>query len=370
MRSIREGKSGRGRMILWISLAVVALLFALRFWQVSGKATVASISSVQETEGKPVEVVAAVVGDLESWTTLAGTVEGAFQYPVVSTNSITVTGVVKKEGDRVKPGEVVIRLEKTAPNPMLHSYNRSLALYQDALADAERMRNLYGEGAISKQVLDKAELALEVAKSDLVNARESTDLVAPYAGIVTSVLVKEGEMASSYEALMWIARTDSVLVRFKAGSRQAMVLRAGQKAIWESRMNGDSGAGVVSKLDLAADPTSHLVNGEALFPNPGRKLMPGILISFRALTGERRGVVKIPTDCLIESQGKLSVYVVRDGKDGKSFAALRALKTGLRTTDEVEIIGGLAKGDRVVKFGQALLEAGDLVKIVRGGEGK
>jgi membrane fusion protein (multidrug efflux system) len=364
-----EKRKSRGRRILWIALVVVAALFALRFWKLSGKESHASISSIQETEGKPVEAVVVSKGDIESWTTLAGTVEGYFQYPVVSSNSIAVVDVAKKEGDRVRPGDVLIRLEKGAPNPMLHSYDRSLAVYRDALADAERMRNLFKEGAVSKQVLDKSELALSVAETDLANARESTDLVATHAGVVTSVLIKKGEMASSYEPLMWIARTDSVRVAFEAGSRQAMSLVKGQKAIWKSAMNGDSGTGAVGKLDLAADPESHLLKGEAVFPNPARKLIPGVVVSFEVLTGERRGVLKIPVECLIERGGTVHVFIVETREGGGRIARLREVETGLRTSDEVEIAAGLAEQDRVVKFGQTLLEDGSLVKIIREGGG-
>jgi len=358
---------GRGRMILWISIGIVVALFAFRFWKVSSKESYASIGSIQETEGKPVEITKASRGDLETWTSLAGTVEGSFQYPVVSTNSIAVTGVAKKEGDRVKAGEVLIRLEKGAPNPMLLSYSRSLALYEDAAADVERMRALYKEGAISKQALDKAELALAVAKGDLANAREGTNLIATHAGVVTSVLVKEGEMANAYAPLMWIARTDSVKVSFEAGSSQAVDLKKGQKAFWSSGANGDSGSGTLNRIDLSADPESHLVKGEALFPNPAGRLMPGAVVSFRVLSGERRGVVRIPIDCLVERSGAAIVFAVEAAGD-TLVARQRVIKMGLRTPDEVEIVSGLGEGDRVVRFGQTLLEDGDRVKIVRGGE--
>jgi membrane fusion protein (multidrug efflux system) len=357
----------RGRMILWIGVGLVVALFAFRFWRVSAKESYASISSIQETEGKPVEVTKASRGDLETWTSLSGTVEGSFQYPVISTNSIAVTGVAKKEGDRVKAGDVLIRLEKGAPNPMLLSYSRSLALYEDARADAERMRALYKEGAVSKQALDKAELALAVSKGDLANAREGTSLVATHGGVVTSVLVKEGEMANAYAPLMWIARTDSVKVSFDAGSTQAADLKAGQKAVWSFGGNGDSGTGTVSRIDLSADPESHLVKGEALFPNPAGRLMPGTVISFKALSGERRSVIRVPIDCLVERSGEAIVFAVEATGD-TLIARRRAVKIGLMTPDEVEIVSGLEAGDRVVRFGQTLLEDGDRVKIVRGGE--
>jgi membrane fusion protein (multidrug efflux system) len=359
---------GRGRMILWIAIAVVVALFAYRFWRVSTKESYASIAAIQQTQGIPVEVTRASKGNLETWTSLSGTVEGTFQYPVVSTNSIAVVGVAKKEGDRVRAGDVLIRLEKAAPNPMLLSYPRSLALYHDAQVEAERMRALYDEGAVSKQALDKAELALAVAKSDLANASEGTNLVATHAGIVTSVLVKEGEMANAYAPLMWIARTDSVKVSFEAGSSQAVALETGQKALWSSNGNGTSGTGVLSRIDLSADPESHLVQGEALFPNRAGMLMPGAVLSFQVLTGERRDVIKIPVECLIESDGAAVVFTVETSQGDTLVARRRTVAMGLRTPDEVEIVSGLQEKDRVVRFGQTLLEDGDRVKIVRGGE--
>lgn len=370
MEQSNAKKRGRGRLAIWIGIGVLAAIFVLRFIQIGGKESYASITEIQQREGKPVEIVIAQKGDLESWTTLAGTVEGSTQYPVVSTNSIAVVDVPKREGDRVKKGDVLVRLETTAPNAMLLSYNRSLALYQDALADAERMRNLFKEGAVSKQALEKAELALAVAKTDLANARESTNLIATHDGVVTSVLVKKGEMAPSYAPLMWVARTDEVLVRFEAGSRQAMALRRGQPAVWRSNANGDSGKGVVSTLDLSADPESHLVRGEATFPNADGKLMPGILLSFDVLSGSRRGIVKVPANALFEVRGAPHVYLVAQDDSSRAVARLAPVTTGLRTTDEVEITSGVNEGDRVVVFGQTLLEDGDLVKVVRGGEAK
>ena len=358
------------RRPIYIILIVVVVAFALRFWFMGQRETLASIRSVQESEGKPVEVVPVTRGDLEVWTTLAGTVEGCFQYPAISTNSIAVLEVVKQEGDRVKKGDVLIRLEKTAPNPMLHSYNRSKAVYDDALVEVKRVRALYEEGAASKQMLDKAELALEVARSDLANASESVNITATHAGIVTSVTAEEGEIAKAYEPLMWIANTDSVKIVFEAGSRQAMTLEVGQRAVWSSRGTGLSGRGYISKLDLAADPKTHLVTGEACFPNGEGRLMPGLLVSFAALTGESRGVIKIPTRALIDSKEEgYSVFVAEPGAEGRYRATLRYVETALVAGDEVEIISGLVEGELVVQFGQTLLNDGDLVKIVRGGEG-
>ena len=136
-------KKGHGRLIVILIVVAFIAAFGIRFAVLGQRDSVASIRSIQESEGIPVEAVAAVTGDLEVWNTMAGTVEGIVQYPVVSTNSIQVMDVLRREGDHVNKGDIIIRLEKTSPNPMLHSYARSKALYDDALSDVRRMRVLY-----------------------------------------------------------------------------------------------------------------------------------------------------------------------------------------------------------------------------------
>ena len=51
------------------------------------------------------------------------------------------------------------------------------------------------------------------------------------------------------------------------------------------------------------------------------------------------------------------------------YAKLRRVETGLWASDDVEITSGLSEGELVVQFGQTLIDDGDLVNIVRGGEG-
>ena len=184
-----------------------------------------------------------------------------------------------------------------------------------------------------------------------------------------SVLIEEGELADSHKPLAWVARTDTVKLAFEAGSRQAMALAVGQKAIWHSRVAGESGVGYVEKLDLAADPENHLLKGKAIFHNPNGRLIPGLLVSFRVRTGDRSEVIKIPSGCLIGESGEYKLFVVESGDDGREYARLKDVEVGMLTTDETEIIAGVMEGDRIVQFGQTLLSDGDPVKTIRGGEG-
>jgi len=344
------------RIILIVALVVVAAAFAARFQALGRTRTPASLESAQAAAGKPVEVENAERGDLESWVSLAGTVEGVVQYAVTSTNALRIVAIPVHEGDRVRAGDVIVRLAREAPTPMVHSYARAQATYDNTLKDVQRLRALHTQGAISDQALDRAETGLKVAAADLQDVEGSTSLVAAQSGVVTGIVVNPGDTAEAGKPLVWIARTDDVKVCFTAGSRQALALAPGQTALWTDPDGADL-AGAVARLDLRADPKTHLLAGEALFPNPDGRLVPGLLVSIRVRTGVRAGVVRIPVAALVDGP---AIFVV--GDDG--VARKRPVTTGASADGVVEITSGLAAGERVVRFGQSRLADGDRVKTV------
>lgn len=343
-------------MTIVIVLALAAF-FGVRFHQLGQDSALASIRSVQEAEGIPVEIVAVTSGDLEKWMTLAGTVEGTVQYPVVSNNALRVVGIPVSEGDRVQSGDVILRLASEAPSPMYHSVDQARARYQQALVDVRRIRNLHAEGAVSQSDLDAAETNLQVLAADLQNAEGSTVLVAAEAGVVTSILVSEGETVSTGKPLVWIADTAEVKVVFEAGSHQALSLQPGQRATWTSP-EGLERHGQVSQLDLMADPDTHLLEGEVRFENADGRLVPGLLVSFRVRTNQRLDALLVPAACLVSEDGQDAVWVAGD------TATLVPVELGLRTADQVEITAGLREGQRVVRHGQTLLTEGVKIKTV------
>ncbi len=348
----------KSRIIVIVTLVVVVLAFVARF-RILGRTEVsASIESVQATEGKPVEIVRADRGDLENWISLAGTVEGVVQFAVTSTNALRITAVPVHEGDVVRAGDVIVRLAHEAPTPMVHSYARAQASYDNTLKDVKRLRRLNAEGAISDQALDQAETRLRLAAADLQDVEGSTSLVASADGVVASIVVNVGDTAEAGKPLVWIARADDVKVCFTAGSRQALAIANGQRAVWDDP-DGTVREGTVARLDLRADPKTHLRAGEALFPNPDGRLVPGLLVTIRIRTDVREGVVRVPTLALVDGP---AVFVV--GQDG--VAHKRPVTVGATSTDVVEITAGLAAGEQVVRFGQGRLADGDRVKTVGG----
>lgn len=358
--------SRRGRNVTVAAFIVIALVavFGYRFHQLGQSTALASIRSEQERLGIPVETAPVDRRDLARWTNLAGTVEGVTQYAVVSNNALRVTGIPVAEGMVVSEGDVIIRLADEAPNPMFHSASRARANHENVLRDVQRMRNLYAEGAVSKQDLDTAETALRVAETDLQDAEGSTVLRAAEDGVVAAILIKEGETVGAGKPLVWITDTREVQIRFEAGSHQALSLSLDQLAVWTTP-EGRLVEGRVTQLDLMADPDTHLLSGEVTFANEDGRLVPGLLVSFRVRTDHRPDVVTVPAASLFENGNGTGVWVV-SGDDLDTTANLRPVIPGLHTTDNVEIVGGLTAGERVVVHGQTLLSDGGRINDVTG----
>ena len=365
MSESSHNSRGRGsRFVMIVMVLALVAVFGMRFRQLGQNEALASIRSVQESEGIPVETVTAARGDLSRWIKLSGTVEGQVQYPVVSNNALRIVEIPVQEGQRVQAGDVIIRLAQEAPTPMVHSYQKSRAAYDNALKDAQRLRNLYAEGAVSEQSLDAAETALAVAAADLQDAKDTTALLASENGVVTRILVTEGETADTGKPLAWVAQTDTVKVKFAAGSRQALALSAGQLTTWTEPEGTLKRDGHIHQLDLMADPATHLLEGEALFANPDGRFVPGLLVTIEVRTAHRQDVIILPTGCLVEADGQNTVWVV----DAQNRVTQRPVTLGLKSADRVEVVSGLTDGDIVVRHGQTLLEESVLVKRVATGQ--
>lgn len=364
----RTHRTRRGRRfgLFVVVLLVIGGAFALRFHTLSRPQAKASVHELRTAGGFPVEVARADLRELATWTTLAGTVRGVVQYAVTSNNSLRVVDLPVREGDRVAPQDMVLRLAEEAPSPMFHSVSQARAGYENALADARRLRNLHAEGAISSQELDHAETRLAVAASSLADAEGSTLLTASEGGVVTSILTEIGATVPTNQPLLWIARTDTVKIVFQAGSRQALELAVGQQAVL-TLPDGTQRIGVVSRLDLMADPSTHLLEGEVRFANPDGRLIPGLLMSFDVRTRHRPAALSLPSECLVRTSDGDAVWVVA-GDAEAPVASLRPIAVGITTTTAFEVTSGLAAHERAIRFGQSLLYEGAPVLLLDQGQ--
>jgi len=238
------------------------------------------------------------------------------------------------------------------------SVRQAEAAYEQASRSVDRLRPLREQGAISEQDWDNAQTGLSVATANLEAARRSVDLISPITGVVTDILETRGTVPSPGDPLVRVSDLSRVQVLLEISTSQSRELAVGQQAM----LSEYSLTGQVSRISLQADPESRLVEVELTFPGSSGpnapRVVPGGLVSASVVIGEKESALLVPRDAIDAG----AVWVVDDA----GIASRRPVTTGLTATDLVEVVEGLAEGDRVVVAGESLLSEGALARIVGG----
>lgn len=321
---------------------------------------VESIADVQKRTGVPVRVETVQPAPFTRSVNFSGTLEGEEQAVVIARLMEIVREIPVRVGQRVARGELIARLDDANPQAM---FRQAKSTRDDAKLDLDRMDTLYAQGAISRQLLDKARLAHNVAVSNFDAARDLIELSAPIAGEVVRIHLQAGEMAAPGQPVATIAASKQVRIRFQASADERKQLRRGLPArIYLVFSDTTAIEGVVEKVEDAADPKTRLFEITVRSENPAGLLKPGVLTSVDVIVEQRDGVLTVNREALLTGTQSPQVFVVTP--DGR--AQKRDVKLGAQSAARSEITAGLQPGDRVVVFGQNRLADGELVAIIEG----
>jgi cobalt-zinc-cadmium efflux system membrane fusion protein len=111
----------------------------------------------------------------------------------------------------------------------------------------------------------------------------------------------------------------------------------------------------ISYVAAALDPTTRRLLVRATVNNDAGLLKPEMFASVKILSGESDKAVAVPRDAIIYEGEAARVWVVRD-KDSEKAIELRRIKVGLTNGSMVEVLKGLAPGDRVVTKGSLFID--------------
>lgn len=296
--------------------------------------------------------------------------DGAVEATRQSTVSAQISGRVKEilfdVGDRVKKGQVIVRIdEREAEQSVAGSQAqllRAQAAMQQAKSDYERARQLFEQKFISQAALDKAQadykMALAAAAASEAGAKESelahgyTAVVAPYSGVVGARLVEVGEMVTVGKPLM--TGFDPAQMRVVVDVPQYRIADLGkqpQATVELPSLKREIAAKSVEVLPTA-DQRTHSTRVRAYLPANESDIYPGMFVRVHFTIGKANKLL-IPSSSVLRRSEVVAVYVVDD--QGK--ARLRQVRLGETTGNDIEVLAGLNPGEKValdpVKAGMA-----------------
>jgi len=373
---------GRTRRNLAIVLIVVAVAAALVY--VFAKSPPQQNRSRFGAEGGPVPVLAAAAAkaDVPVYLDAVGTIKALNTVTVRPQVDGKLLSVGFKEGDDVKKGDVLARIDPTTYQAQLDQAiakkAQDAAQLANAKIDLDRYERLAASNAINHQQADTQKaLVAQIAalvQSDqaaIENAQATlgyTTLVAPIAGRTGIRMVDEGNIVHASDAnsaIVVITQLKPISVLFSLPQQDlGQVNDAFAKApltIEAQRPDSDAviDRGTLRVVDNQVDQTTGTVKLKAEFPNTGLALWPGQFVNVRLLIDTLKDVVVIPTGAVQRGPNGTFVYVVKDD----NTVAIRPIAVQKQDETQTVVKSGLTPPERVVTTGFVRLTDGSKVAI-------
>ncbi|MCD6297447.1 MAG: efflux RND transporter periplasmic adaptor subunit [Deltaproteobacteria bacterium] len=339
------------------------------------------VKEMSESMAVPVRVVTVESLSISHVISYTGNIEPWKEVNIVPNIAGKVASINVKEGDHVKKGQLLAKLDTESFKLGLEQAKAGLGVAEAAFADAEkdwnRMKVLIEDNTISQIQYDKAELGYNSAKAGLQQAKAAVDLMeynlrvavmrAPFDGIVTNKHMNEDEtinpMMPGGPGVVTMMDFSKVKIKALASDIDLPYLKPGLKVqVQVDTYPDETFEGTVFVVNPAAARQSRLFEIQLQIPNPELKLRPGMFARIEVIAEERNDVSTLPLSAIISPESDSYVFVVNGGK-----AERRNVILGISEDETVEIISGLQIGETVVNVGQAMLEDGTPV-VIKGGE--
>jgi membrane fusion protein, heavy metal efflux system len=315
--------------------------------------------------------------------------------PIFSPYAGRVLKLFVKPGDTVTVGQPLFTVQAAdmvqAQNDFISAataLNKARSAQNLAEIIDKRQRLLYEGKAVPLKEVQNARAALDAAENDVRSAevaleaarnrlrilgktdQEITDfqekgtidpstlITAPIAGTIVQRKVGPGQYvgSGSTDPVFIIGDLSTVWVVAFIRETEAPLVHVGQAIYFTVLAYPDrSFPANISYVAAALDPTTRRLLVRATVNNSAGLLKPEMFASVKILTGEGDNAVAVPRDAIIYEGEAARVWVVRD-KDNEKAIELRRIKVGLTNGNMVEVLKGLAPGDRVVTKGSLFID--------------
>lgn len=300
-----------------------------------------------------------------------------------------VEGFVDKmlftEGSEVKEGQPLFKLDDKPFKERLAAAQGSLAEAKAALnknqKDVARLTPLAAKRAVPQQDLDNAVAAVDVGKAAVLTAQAQVesatidlgycDIRAPVSGLIGAKQVSIGDLVGKAEPTLLATISTLNPIWFYCNVSEVDYLKAQTDSARTGKQIEDfpvslilaDGStlperGKIVFIDRAVDPKTGTLRMRAEFPNPEKRLRPGMFARVHVDLGSRTNSILVPQRAVAELQGKNFVWVI--GPDDK--ASQRPVELGGQVGENSLVTEGLKPGERIVLEGLQKVRDGTLVK--------
>jgi len=314
---------------------------------------------------------------LSSGPAIMGSVQPERRADLQSEVSAVVLKVLKENGDAVRRGDLLVRLDDTAIRDTLRAAEAAQRAAEHALEQGERqfqrMSTLRQTGVVTVEQLEDAETKrnteqsdLEAARTRVVSARQQLDRTqvrAPFDGIVSERKVSAGDTAQLGKELLKVIDPGSLRFEGLVSADSIGEVKVGQRVTFRVHGFADREfVGTITKMNPAANATTRQVEVLVSFADPTQRPEVSGLYAEGRIETRSTTALTIPATAL-----------VRDGDQSYAWRLSNGLlhKVSIRVGDrdprsgEFALAGGLAEGDQLLRYPTSTLRDGQAVELGR-----
>jgi membrane fusion protein (multidrug efflux system) len=316
----------------------------------------------EQAKALPVEVSPLATGSIESVLKFSSTLEAEREIKVFAEAARLVRDLLVEEGDQVRKGQVLVRLQDEEQRNALSKTRNELA---KAEREYKRQQRLHAESLISEEEFNNATFELDqlrIAVQDAERELSYTEVKAPISGTITQRMVNLGDQVQIGQHLFDIIDFNSLVALIYVPEKHLPELNPGQTARLSARATGgDDYRGRVKRIAPIVDSRSGTVK-VTIDVGGQRALRPGMYVDVDLVTATLSDAVLVPKRAIVYDNDQM--FVFRMGKDDDDRLVERVfIVPALSDKINVQPAGGVAEGDLIVVAGQAGLKDGARVKL-------
>lgn len=309
-------------------------------------------------EALPVSVIRAERGDIDSVMIFSSNVDSEKQVQIYPMSGGILEEILKDEGDRVKKGDVLARLDDREASL---NEEKSRLNYEQLTAELKRQKELFEKNMISEDSYEKLRFSTEQARVDWQSNKlqlSYTRITTPIDGIVGRREIKIGNKINTTDLAFTVVDTREKIAVVHVPEQSRKEIHVGQNAFLTA--TGVDVPAKVKRFSPSVDPDSGTVKVTVSSSDPDNHLAIGQFVNVRLIRDVHKNTLLLNKEALVYEGGKVFVFRLEEGDTVSKVE----IKTDFESGVNIEVVDGLRDGDRVVTAGKSSVKSGDKVRVI------
>ena len=317
--------------------------------------------------GATEEIIPVVVTPIEKqlfehFVDVSGKVEADKNIIVSPEAAGKIVTIIAKEGDRVKKGQVLARLNTEAIDRSIAELKINLEL---ATTTFKRQSNLWEQNIGSEMEYLKAKSDKESMQQKLEGLQAQLEMAvvkAPINGVVDEIIQKQGEMASPSAPFARLVNIDKVYITADVSESYLQKVHAGEAVAIDFPVISKSVNGRIFRTSSVIDPGTRTFRIRVNLDNGNNEIKPNMLAVLKINTFSAADAIVVPS-ILVKKDftGEFIFKAVQ--KDNKWVAQKQYITSGIKDNNQTLVVEGLAAGDKLITKGYAQVVDGSVINL-------